>query len=500
MVEAPTASGNAKPQSARASRKKTLAAAAAEEGINDATQSSGKTEGGQGKRPARERNTGKGTREDAKRHRMDAAQGTAEKEVQTDHVAISAAAQPDISHYECPICISIIIAPVVSPCGHDFCQHCYEGMMATPGSRFPGNLKCPICREAMPSKVPGVCKRLESTVELLFPQQLTARRALLADELEERNKDRERAKEAQRAQRGGGIAMAEVFETLHHITREARDRLAAVGTMYEPDGEAGAQASAAHSAPGSVAWGMGGMQMSAFRRPVSMALRAGNQTQAAPRQQQSGAQAAEAPRENVAAPPAPGDDGPWLPWGHLHPQTGGWMNQASPVSWGQPGASTEPSPAAQGGAQLPFSWAANTAPMPQPTLEAPASGPVPEDQQNSIAQSFRGLAALASRVVMFHQAMHAGGEDEDAAASQMYAELLNAQRVAEGMQFPMPAGVGGGGEGGAGPPSGSLGLPTFTMGRVEDRPRNRRQRRRAQNLPSPSFLARNMPPSGGVEE
>ncbi len=116
MVEAPTASGNAKPQSARAPRKKTLAAAVAEEGINDATQSSGKTEGGQGKRPARERNTGKGTREDAKRRRMDAAQGTAEKEVQTDPVAISAAAQPDISHYECPICISIIIAPVVCEC------------------------------------------------------------------------------------------------------------------------------------------------------------------------------------------------------------------------------------------------------------------------------------------------------------------------------------------------------------------------------------------------
>ncbi len=53
---------------------------------------------------------------------------------------------------------------------------------------------------------------------------------------------------------------------------------------------------------------------------------------------------------------------------------------------------------------------------------------------------WQGLAALASRVVMFHQAMHAGGEDEDAAASQMYAELLNAQRVAEGMQLPMPAG------------------------------------------------------------
>lgn len=32
--------------------------------------------------------------------------------------------------------------------------------MATPGSRFPGNLKCPICREAMPSKVPGAPLKL----------------------------------------------------------------------------------------------------------------------------------------------------------------------------------------------------------------------------------------------------------------------------------------------------------------------------------------------------
>lgn len=30
---------------------------------------------------------------------------------------------------------------------------------------------------------------------------------------------------------GGSLAMAEVFETLHHITREARDRLAAAGAM-----------------------------------------------------------------------------------------------------------------------------------------------------------------------------------------------------------------------------------------------------------------------------
>lgn len=85
----------------------------------------------------------------------------------------------------------------------------------------------------------GVCKRLENTIEQLFPQRLAARRctspffllscssqffievlldnhmstqsanagtcggrAILADELEERAKDRERAAQAQRAQRG----------------------------------------------------------------------------------------------------------------------------------------------------------------------------------------------------------------------------------------------------------------------------------------------------------
>ena len=133
MVEAPTASGNAKPQSARTSRKKTVAAAAAEEGINDATQSSGKTEGGQGKRPARERTTGKGTREDVKRHRMDAAQGTA---------AISAAVQPDISHYECPICISVIIAPVVCECPASLLlPHCPMSSIAHCAQANPGVLR-----------------------------------------------------------------------------------------------------------------------------------------------------------------------------------------------------------------------------------------------------------------------------------------------------------------------------------------------------------------------
>ncbi|CAL8463964.1 g3499 [Coccomyxa elongata] len=131
--------------------------------------------------------------------------------------------------------MDLLIAPVVSPCGHDFCQHCYEGMMATTGSRMIRHVKCPICREPLPDRLPGVCKRLENTIEQLFPQQLAARRAILADELEERAKDRERAAQAQRAQRGENIAFAEVLETIHQLSQAAREGMG--GASYGPGGE-----------------------------------------------------------------------------------------------------------------------------------------------------------------------------------------------------------------------------------------------------------------------
>ncbi|BDA49068.1 probable LON peptidase N-terminal domain and RING finger protein 1 at N-terminal half [Coccomyxa sp. Obi] len=184
-----------------------------------------------GKRTATQCRDGEGSHKITKKSRRECA---VDKQIQTD-ATTDAALQPDTSHYECPICMDLLIAPVVSPCGHDFCQHCYEGIMTTAGSRVICHIKCPICREPLPDRLPGVCKRLENTIEQLFPQQLAARRAILADELEERAKDRERAAQAQRAQRGESIAFAEVLETIHQLSQAAREGMG--GPSYGPGGE-----------------------------------------------------------------------------------------------------------------------------------------------------------------------------------------------------------------------------------------------------------------------
>jgi hypothetical protein len=105
-----------KPQLARTARMKPDAAAAAEEPAKGTSGSSGKSDSVKGKRPAIECTEGNASRGDVKRSRLGAVQGTTEKQKQTDPVTLGAASQPDTSDYECPICISVLIAPVVSKC------------------------------------------------------------------------------------------------------------------------------------------------------------------------------------------------------------------------------------------------------------------------------------------------------------------------------------------------------------------------------------------------
>ena len=49
------------------------------------------------------------------------------------------------SSYRCPICLTIMIEPVTTPCNHEMCLECFESNNDT------NNLNCPICRKRLSS-------------------------------------------------------------------------------------------------------------------------------------------------------------------------------------------------------------------------------------------------------------------------------------------------------------------------------------------------------------
>ncbi|KAK9814412.1 hypothetical protein WJX72_005548 [[Myrmecia] bisecta] len=92
--------------------------------------------------------------------------------------AASAGRSESTEELDCPICLSLLLDPVVGACGHDFCKHCYERWASA--SR---RAHCPVCRASLPRQVPGVCKRLQNLVEKLYPEQISARRQELEKQL-----------------------------------------------------------------------------------------------------------------------------------------------------------------------------------------------------------------------------------------------------------------------------------------------------------------------------
>lgn len=69
----------------------------------------------QGKRPAPQQPDGKVERGQTKRSCMASSQyaGTADKQIQTDPVSATDSPSTDTLHYDCPICMDLLIAPVV---------------------------------------------------------------------------------------------------------------------------------------------------------------------------------------------------------------------------------------------------------------------------------------------------------------------------------------------------------------------------------------------------
>ncbi|PNH05251.1 E3 ubiquitin-protein ligase [Tetrabaena socialis] len=95
----------------------------------------------------------------------------------------------------CPICCDLLLGPVVTPCGHAFCQDCFEAWCAHAAARWQarGGLHCPVCRAQLPRALtfcggPGSrpplspCTVLADSVALLCPGRLAQRTAQRATE------------------------------------------------------------------------------------------------------------------------------------------------------------------------------------------------------------------------------------------------------------------------------------------------------------------------------
>ena len=62
--------------------------------------------------------------------------------------------------YNCPICLDLLLEPVVGACGHEFCKDCYTRWLA----RSRGSPSCPLCRKVLAFTVPG--ERLDYRLKL----------------------------------------------------------------------------------------------------------------------------------------------------------------------------------------------------------------------------------------------------------------------------------------------------------------------------------------------
>ena len=56
-----------------------------------------------------------------------------------------------LEDYNCPICLDLLLEPVVGACGHEFCKDCYTLWLAR-SRAYPS---CPLCRKVLALAVPG---------------------------------------------------------------------------------------------------------------------------------------------------------------------------------------------------------------------------------------------------------------------------------------------------------------------------------------------------------
>ncbi|EFJ49625.1 hypothetical protein VOLCADRAFT_89537 [Volvox carteri f. nagariensis] len=136
----------------------------------------------------------------------------------------------DVQSLSCPICCDLLLLPVVTPCGHAYCQDCFEGYRASrriddESSSISSHLHCPMCRHPLSqSKALAPCIALADSIAALCP------RALRERQLQQRQHGEHG--EVEPAQRlngegggGPGLRLQELWASCAASVREVRQRL-----------------------------------------------------------------------------------------------------------------------------------------------------------------------------------------------------------------------------------------------------------------------------------
>ncbi|KAG6429986.1 hypothetical protein SASPL_108045 [Salvia splendens] len=119
----------------------------------------------------------------------------------------------------CAICLEICYEPSTTPCGHSFCKKCLSSAADRCGR------KCPKCRQIISTgKYSKVNTVLWNTVQLLFPQEVEARKA--ADEsateaLEQPSQSRTRS---QHTRQSRGVVELRSLESSNNSAERRRNR------------------------------------------------------------------------------------------------------------------------------------------------------------------------------------------------------------------------------------------------------------------------------------
>ena len=84
----------------------------------------------------------------------------------------------------CPLCLDVLLRPVVPECGHAACRSCYlafvESSLVRRQVRRSGKLCCPACRCEMAPMVPQVDDALANRLSELYALRIAERNAAVS--------------------------------------------------------------------------------------------------------------------------------------------------------------------------------------------------------------------------------------------------------------------------------------------------------------------------------
>lgn len=108
------------------------------------------------------------------------------KRVQYENNSSDIVEEASYEDYICPICLQLLIEPVVMPCKHELCKICFTQNVRE------ANLQCPICRVRISSWARRqarsgtlICQQRWELIQKLFPEKCERRMRGIDDDGED---------------------------------------------------------------------------------------------------------------------------------------------------------------------------------------------------------------------------------------------------------------------------------------------------------------------------